>query len=165
MGSIALPIRVLLIDPNKKDRQYCAERLTISSPAYTVLEAETGAAGLAICQSQQIDCVVLELTLPDMCGLQVLTRLIPRAFRPELPVILLSYVKLPTMRRVATTNGAQTYLLKSSLAGDALSMAIERAIAAVAFQKAHHSSAWARRSQDRTNQFGANLVQKHPDTP
>ena len=140
MGSIASPIKVLLIDPNKEDRQYCAERLTISSPAYTVLETETGAAGLAICQSQRIDCVVLELTLPDMFGLQVLTRLIPRAFRPELPVILLSRRKLPAMRRLAITNGAQTYLLKSTLVGHELSMAVERAIAAVAFQKAR--STW-----------------------
>jgi hypothetical protein len=29
MGSIVFPIQVLLIDPNKEDRQYYAERLAI----------------------------------------------------------------------------------------------------------------------------------------
>ena len=34
MGSIAFPIAVLLIDPNKEDRQYYSERLTINSRAF-----------------------------------------------------------------------------------------------------------------------------------
>ena len=63
MGSIALPITVLLVDANKEDREYCVQRLTISSQAFSVLEADNGAAGLGICQSQRIDCVVVELTL------------------------------------------------------------------------------------------------------
>ena len=135
MGSTPSPIQVLLIDPNKEDREYWTEHLTISSPAFSVLEADTGAAGLAICQSQQIDCVVLELTLPDMSGFQVLSRLVPRAFHPELPVILFSSRKLPVIRRIAMTNGAQAYLLKDTLSGHELGMAIERAIAGLASRK------------------------------
>ncbi|HKR80075.1 MAG TPA: response regulator [Nitrospira sp.] len=145
MGSIAIPIKVLLIDPNKEDREYWVERLTISSPAFSVLEADSGAAALAICQSQQIDCVVVEVTLPDMSGFQLLTRLIPRAFYPQIPVIVLSRLNLPPMRRLAINNGAQTYLLKSAVAGHELGWEIQKAIAAVAFQRARHS-AWGRRS-------------------
>jgi PleD family two-component response regulator len=129
---------VLLIDGNKRDREYWKQRLTISSPNYVVLESETGAAALIICQSQRIDCVVVELTLPDMSGFQVLTRLIPRAYRPEIPVILYSHLNLPPMRKLAITNGAQTYLVKTAVTGDELSWAIERAIYAVAYKKAHH---------------------------
>jgi PleD family two-component response regulator len=129
---------VLLIDGNKRDREYWKQRLTISSPNYVVLESETGAAALIICQSQRIDCVVVELTLPDMSGFQVLTRLIPRAYRPEIPVILYSHLNLPPMRKLAITNGAQSYLVKTAVTGDELSWAIERAIYAVAYKKAHH---------------------------
>ena len=130
---------VLLIDGHKQDREYWKRRLTISSPRYIVLEADTGEAGLAICQFQRIDCVVVELTLTDMSGFQVLTRLILRAYRPEIPVILFSSLDLSPMRRLAISNGAQTYLVKSAAAGDELSWAIERAIHAVAFLKKRHS--------------------------
>ena len=68
MGNTPSPVRVLLIDPNKEDREYWSERLTRYSEAFTVVEADNGSAGLAICQTQRIDCVVLELTLPDMSG-------------------------------------------------------------------------------------------------
>lgn len=90
MGNPPHPVNVLLIDSHKEDRQFWAERLTMSSPSFTVLEADTGTAGLALCQSRRIDCVVLELTLQDMSGFQVLTRLIPRAYHPQIPVILFS---------------------------------------------------------------------------
>ncbi|HKY73188.1 MAG TPA: response regulator [Nitrospira sp.] len=149
MDSHPPPIRVLLIDPNKEDREYWTERLTISSPTFSVLEAETGAAGLAICQSQRIDCVVLELTLPDMSGFQVLTRLIPSAYRQELPVILFSRRALPVTRRIAMTNGAWAYLLKDTLPGHELGMAVERAIAAVAFQKRHRWQASVPKRHER----------------
>ena len=141
MGSIAVPIKVLLVDPNKEDREYWVDRLTISSPAFSVLEADNGAVALAICESQRIDCVVVELTLPDMSGFQLLTRLIPRAFDPQLPVIVLSRLNLPPMRRLAINNGAQTYLHKSAVAGHVLGWEVQKAIAAVAFQRARHS-AW-----------------------
>ena len=134
------PIRVLLIDPNKEDRAYWAERLTRFSEAFTVIEADNGAAGLAICQTERIDCVVLELTLPDMSGFQVLTRLNPRAYHPKVPVILFSQRDLPQLKRMAMTNGAQTYFVKSALTGDGLSLAIQRAIAAIATLNLAHPS-------------------------
>jgi DNA-binding response OmpR family regulator len=140
MGSTPPPIRLLLIDPNKEDREYWAERLTHFSEAFTVIEADNGATGLAICQTDRIDCVILELMLPDMSGFQVLTRLNPRAYRPEVPVILLSRRHLPQLRRLAITNGAQTYFLKSALSGDELSIAIQRAIAAIAALHIAHPS-------------------------
>jgi hypothetical protein len=37
----------------------------MSSPGYVILEADTGAAGLSICKSRRIDCVVSGLDLPD----------------------------------------------------------------------------------------------------
>lgn len=128
------PLRILLIDSNKEDRQYWADRLTISSPAFTILEADNAEVGLTMCQSQGIDCVLLELMLPDMSGLQVLTRLIPRAYHPKIPVILFSRLNLPALKRVAINNGAQTYLVKSVVTVHELSQVIHKAIAAVAFK-------------------------------
>ena len=129
---------VLLIDPHKEDREYWAERLTISSKDYLVLQADTGAQGFAICRSQRVDCIVTELTLPDMSGFQVLIDLIPRAYRPNMAVIMLARLKLDSIVSLAKTNGAQAYLVKSQISGEDLDHAIRKAIAIVAPKKDRH---------------------------
>jgi DNA-binding NarL/FixJ family response regulator len=122
---------ILFIDHHKEDRQYWARRLKTSSRDYVALEAETGKVGLAICQSQHIDCVVVELSLPDMSGFEVLINLVPHAHRPEMAVIVLTRVALHPMERLAMNNGAQAYLVKSHSSGDDLDRAIRKAIAVV----------------------------------
>jgi CheY-like chemotaxis protein len=139
MDRLALSINILLVDPNKDDRALCAERLSADSPAVTIFEAETGAAALAICQSEAIDCILLELHLPDMSGLQVLNRLIPRAYHPQIPVNLFSHMDLPSMNRLARNNGAQAYLLKPACMQDELMKVIRKAIGAVPVHKQRHS--------------------------
>jgi CheY-like chemotaxis protein len=59
---------LLFIDGYDHDREYWVRRINISSAEYLVLEADTGAAGLSVCQSWRIDCVVAELSLPYMSG-------------------------------------------------------------------------------------------------
>jgi DNA-binding NarL/FixJ family response regulator len=131
LPSVQSAITVLLIDAHKEDREYWAQRLLLSSPDYVVLEAGTGAAGQAICRSQRVDCVVLELTLPDMSGFQALTQLVPRAYDPEPAVIFLSRTTLQPMAELAMRNGAQAYLIKSHISGDDLDRAIRKALAPV----------------------------------
>src|SRR5262245_17506024 len=132
-------ITVLLIDSYKEDRQYWSQRLNISSPDYVVLEADTGAAGLTICQSQRVDCVVTELTLPDMSGFEVLVSLVPYVRHPEIPVIMLTHITLPPMAALALSSGARAYLIKSRISGDYLDLAIHKAIAVVGPNKERHS--------------------------
>ena len=120
---------VLLVDAFKEDREYWAQRLHISSPNYVVLEADTGATGLAVCQSHQVDCVVLEMNLPDIPGFGLLIKLVYRPYHPKMPVILLSRVNLPELAQLAKDNGAQAFLVKSHTSGDQLAKAIHKAIA------------------------------------
>ena len=117
-------LTVLLIDSHKEDREYWSQRLRISSPDSVVLEADTAETGLTICRSQHVDCVVTELTLPDMSGFEVLIKLVTRPLHPERPVIFLSNTLLPPMARLATNNGAQAYLVKSRISGDHLDLVI-----------------------------------------
>ncbi len=84
-------IRVLLIDSHE-GRQYWSSRLRVSSPDYLITEADTGEAGLAICQSQRVDCVVTELALPE----KVLVRLVPSLRHSDIPVIILTHNTLST---------------------------------------------------------------------
>jgi DNA-binding NarL/FixJ family response regulator len=139
--SVQSAITVLLIDAHKEDREYWAQRLLLSSPDYVVLEAETGAAGQVICRSQRVDCVVLELTLPDMSGFQALKQLVPRAYEPAPAVIFLSRTTLQPMAELALRNGAQAYLIKSHISGDDLDRAIRNALSPVVSPHRSSSSA------------------------
>jgi DNA-binding response OmpR family regulator len=86
---------ILFIDGYDHDREYWVRRINISSPEYLVLEADTGAAGLSLCRSRRIDCVVAELRLPDMSGFQVLLQLVPYARCPGIAVVMLSRLSYP----------------------------------------------------------------------
>ena len=126
---------VLLIDPHKEDREYWTQRLNVSSPDFVVLEADTGKAALAICQSHRIDCTIVELSLPDMSGFEVLMKLVPRAFKPANAVIFLARQGFDTLAKLAVTNRAQGYFVKSEISGNVLDQAIRKAIAVVGSNK------------------------------
>src|SRR6476620_5549127 len=120
---------VLLIDPNKDDRQHWTKRLKSSSPHYKVFAAKDAETGLAVCQSERIDCVVMELHLPDMSGFQVLLLLNPIIYRSlQTPVVALSNFTDPSIAEAAKQLGAQSYLIKSQASGDDLHRAIQTAI-------------------------------------
>lgn len=122
---------ILLIDGNDDQRSYYAKRLRNTSPGYDVMEAATGRMGLEIYQSHPIDCVVVELDLPDISGFEVLLTLMPLARKPEVPVIILTRLTNPHLQKVSMQNGAQAYLRKPFTSGDHLEIAIFKAIAGV----------------------------------
>ena len=109
--------------------------MSMGSPDYFVLEAETGEGGLAICRWQRVDCVVVELDLADMSGFQVLLQLVPRARYPEMPIIVLTRLAFTPLRDLALKNGAQAYFVKSEISGDLLNEAIHKAMTKVPRQK------------------------------
>jgi len=126
---------VLIVDAFKEDREYWAQRLHVSAPNYVVLEADSGEAALAICQTQRVDCVILEMNLPDMSGFGLLIKFVPRARYPEMAVVMLSRVDLESMAQLARDNGAQAFLVKHHASGDQLSLAVHKAIATVALKR------------------------------
>ena len=122
---------VLLIDDDPHYRDYYAQRLQTSTSNYDVVEAATGRSGLDICAKQPIDCVVLEIDLPDLSGFEVLAKLVPRAYHPEIAVIILTRLPNPFLLDLAIKNGAQVALQKSLGSGDLLAPSILKAISAV----------------------------------
>jgi CheY-like chemotaxis protein len=56
---------VLIIDDNEEDLKYWSDSLRRSSSNYTVLESSSAAAGLELCRSRAVDCVVLDLDMPE----------------------------------------------------------------------------------------------------
>jgi DNA-binding NarL/FixJ family response regulator len=119
---------ILVIDGNEKDRQYYAQWLRFLCSNCLILEAANGRTGLALSQSQAIDCVVLELGLPDMSGFEVLGRLVPVDRDPEVPVIVLTGFSNQPLLEVTARNGAYATLQKTLTDGDDLVRIVLKAL-------------------------------------
>jgi diguanylate cyclase (GGDEF)-like protein/PAS domain S-box-containing protein len=79
---------------------------------YTVTAAAGGQAALDLLDSQRFDLVMLDLTMPDMGGLEVLYR-VRRALRPdELPIIMMADVGEDDLVAGALNDGADDYVSK-----------------------------------------------------
>jgi len=124
-------ISVLLVDGSKNQRAFWADQLKHCSPDYQILEADTGQSGLDLYRSRRIDCVVLELSLPDQSGFQTLVELVPIASRPHVAVIILTQMTHRGVWELAKQNGAYACLAKKFTSGEDLDKAIQRAVAFV----------------------------------
>ena len=122
---------VLLIDGFDADLRYFADQLKRCSLDYQIIEAADGQSGLEVYRSRRIDCVVLELTLPDRSGFEVLMTLVPRASRPQIAVIFLTQLTHQGLWEFAKNNGAYVCFVKRHTTGEDLDRAIRRAVALV----------------------------------
>ncbi len=84
--------------------------LLLVSEDYSVATAETGEAGLARLEEQPFDLVLLDVSLPDYNGIDLLRKIRERA--PELAVVLITAYGSIDMARSAFKSGAQDYVTK-----------------------------------------------------
>ena len=122
---------VLFIDGSQTQRAYWANQLKRCSLHYEIIEASDGQSGLDLYQSRRIDCVVLELSLPDQSGFQTLVDLVPIARRPHVAVVVLTLITQRGVWELAKQNGAYACLAKNCTSGQGLDKAIQRAVAFV----------------------------------
>jgi DNA-binding response OmpR family regulator len=100
--------RVLVVDDDTTVAEVVATYL--SRAGFPVERAEDGTAALAAAGVRPPDLVVLDLTLPDIDGLEVCRRL--RAARPDLPVIILTARGDEDDRVLGLQTGADDYVTK-----------------------------------------------------
>lgn len=122
---------ILFIDGHDNDRQYYSHRFKVCPSDYVTFEAPTGQAGLDLYHSHSIDCVILELKLPDMSGFEVLAKLIPIPLQPQIPVVILTVFTNQALLEVARRNGAFATLQKGTTAGDDLDQVVHKAMATI----------------------------------
>jgi two-component system KDP operon response regulator KdpE len=107
MKADSLKIDVLVIDDEIQIRRLL--RLTLEDAGYAVREAETGKAGLSQFDKHEPDAVILDLGLPDLTGVEVLSRLRERS---AVPVLILSVFGQEDSKIAALDAGADDYLTK-----------------------------------------------------
>lgn len=98
---------VVVIDDEVQLRRLL--RVSLEANGYKVYEAPTGQQGLAEAASRHPDVVVLDLGLPDMDGLEVVTRL--REWS-AVPIIVVSVRESEQDKVAALRGGADDYLTK-----------------------------------------------------
>ena len=92
------------------------------------LEADIYASGREFLKAREVrppDCLVLDLYMPDMSGLDLMQRIADH--RPKLPVIIITGHDEPDMRSRCMSAGARAYLFKP-VGGPALLGTIARVL-------------------------------------
>ena len=122
---------ILLIEDHDIIRRYYAERLRQLLYDSLIIEATTGQTGLQLFERQIIDCVILDLSLPDMSGFEVLAKIVPVSGQPRVPVVVLTAIDNGPLLQAAESKGAFVALQKDLTSADELATHVRRAMAAI----------------------------------
>lgn len=120
------PVRVLVVDDNREHRIIITKNLRRSSRAFAVTEAENGADCLIKISRARFELVLLDHTLPDMNGLELLSRL--KKEHERLPVIMVTGQENGQIVQEAVRLGASDYVVKTADFPDQLIATIERTL-------------------------------------
>jgi two-component system KDP operon response regulator KdpE len=107
--------KILIIDDEKEIRKLL--RVTLSAHNFLVEESENGNSGVTKAAFFKPDLILLDLSLPDIDGLDVLRRI--REFA-KMPIIILSVRENENDKIVALDSGADDYVTKPFGIGELL---------------------------------------------
>jgi two-component system, NarL family, invasion response regulator UvrY len=112
-------IRVLVADDHPVVRHGLVQILSFESDIDVVAQVGTGSAALECILDTELDVVVLDLSLPEMSGMEVLKRLREAAVPP--PVLILTVHREDSYAIRTMQMGAAGYLTKASAAEELVS--------------------------------------------
>lgn len=123
--AVPAAMRIMLVDDHPIVRRGVSDILAGAFPQATIEQVGSGGEALALARSQSWDIIILDLTLPDGSGLDVLKRI--REMQSRLPVLILSMHTADQFARRAIAAGASGYLTKDT-ADEELVAAVTRLI-------------------------------------
>src|SRR5262249_17752647 len=119
------PVRILIIDDDLIDREVYRQCLSQSKPwVFECNEASTAREGIDTARSWSPDCILLGFNLPDMNGVEVLSRLKDGGDAMPCAVVMLTAFGSESLAVKAIQAGALDYVPKGRVAPDTLSHAI-----------------------------------------
>lgn len=119
-------LSVLLVEDDEGDARLVEDELLERLPHARILRSRTLAEALASLDGGGVDCVLLDLGLPDASGIDVVAKL--RARLPATPLIVLTGLDDEVAGTAAVQAGAQDYLVKGSVDRKQLARSIRYAI-------------------------------------
>lgn len=118
-------IGVLLVEDDDGDARLVLDELSERLPRARVSRCRTLREALGT-MGPAVDCVLLDLGLPDATGVEAVRRL--RAQKPAIPLIVLTGLDDEAAGAAAMQAGAQDYLVKGSVGGEQLARSIRYSI-------------------------------------
>jgi two-component system invasion response regulator UvrY len=106
-------IKVIIVDDHPVVRRGLKQIVTAEQDMQVVGEAENAGEAIRVIRQAACDAVVLDITLPDASGLEVLTQL--KRERPTLPVLMMSIHEEEQYALRVLKSGASGYLMKNSI--------------------------------------------------
>jgi two-component system, NarL family, invasion response regulator UvrY len=106
-----MSLRILLVDDHIVVRQGVRQLLLERGIARHVVETDTGSAALMTVSKEPFDVVLLDISLPDMNGVEVLKRMKRKS--PRMPVLMFSMYREDQYAVRALKAGAAGYLSKT----------------------------------------------------
>jgi diguanylate cyclase len=118
---------ILLVEDNRGDARLVQELLReAESSRFKVSHVERLAEARQELMESGAGCVLLDLSLPDASRLEALMQL--RAAAPDVPIVILSGLQDELLAVKAVQEGAQDYLIKGRVDGEALGRSITYAV-------------------------------------
>lgn len=113
MCSIELTkIRLLIADDHALMREGVKQIVALSNDVVVVAEAENGAGVMAVLREGTFDLMLLDLTMPDVSGVDLICWV--QAKFPNLPILVLSMHNEPAVAMRVLRAGATGYLTKDN---------------------------------------------------
>ena len=106
-------IRVIIVDDHPVVRRGLKQIIAAEQDMQVVGDAESAREAISVIRHTPCDAVVLDITLPDASGLDVLSRL--KSERPTLPVLIMSIHDEEQYALRVLKSGASGYLMKNSI--------------------------------------------------
>ena len=106
-------IRVIIVDDHPVVRRGLKQIVAAEQDMQVVGEAENAREALHVIRQTPCDAVVLDITMPDASGLDVLNQL--KHERPTLPVLIMSIHEEEQYAHRVLKAGASGYLMKNSI--------------------------------------------------
>lgn len=133
--------RILITDDHAIVREGLKQLLSFSDDIHVVGEAHDGKEALAHLAAGGIDLLLLDMSMPGLCGPDLIAAI--RQRYPKLPILVFSMYIEPQIARSALEAGANGYLVKDQ-DPDTLLGAIRTVAAGGSFIDPRHSPALAR---------------------
>jgi serine phosphatase RsbU (regulator of sigma subunit) len=149
------PLRVLLVEDDDGDALLVREFLEDTGETFDLLRASSVTEALEGPHAG-IDCLLLDLGLPDAQGLDAVTRILEGA--PGVAVVVLTGLFDAERGIQSVAAGAQDYLVKGQVDGDGLSRAIHYAAERRASDEARRRMQLAERRQRENERMARGLL-------
>lgn len=125
------PATLLIVEDSASDREnYKRFLLRNLEHEFRFIEAAGGEEALSAVRLSKPDCVLLDYSLPDSDGLQVLSTIQALPAEQRMPVIMLTGQGTADVAVRAMREGAADYLIKDSIGQDSLNAAVNAALRA-----------------------------------